>query len=115
MGPSGDWPATCRRASKVYAPFDFSGLVLWLGAPRGVRVFYDPRNDCYPPVVAEAAFSLEGPAGRESARTILDRWGAELALVPDSHPVFDALSTSPGWSVWRRAGAWVALRRNRYP
>jgi hypothetical protein len=108
---AGDLPP----ASKVYAPFDFSGLVLWLGAPRGVRVFYDPRNDCYPPEVAEAAFSLESPGARRSAPAILDRWGTELALVPSSHPVYDALSISPAWSTWRRAGPWTAFRRNRQP
>jgi hypothetical protein len=89
--------------------------VLWLGATRGVRVFYDPRNDCYPPEVAEAAFSLERPDATQSAPGVLDRWGVELALVPDSHPVFGALSTSPSWSPWRSVGAWTAFQRRRPP
>jgi hypothetical protein len=111
------WQLTAElpRDAKVYAPFDFSGLVLWLGAPRGVRVFYDPRNDCYPPEVAEAAFSLERPDARQSAPAVLDRWGTELALVPDSHPVFGALSTSPAWSPWRNAGPWTAFQRRHPP
>jgi hypothetical protein len=108
---AGDLP----RASKVYAPFEFSGLAIWLGAPRGVRVFYDPRNDCYPPEVAEAAFLLESPEARRSAPEILDRWGTELALVPSSHPVFAALSTSPAWPAWRRSGQWTAFRRSPQP
>jgi hypothetical protein len=121
IGPQGDGGALWRLASdlpdasKVYAPFDFSGVVLWLGTPRGVRVFYDPRNDCYPPEVAEAAFSLESPAAGQSAPATLDRWGTEIALVPSSHPVYGALSTSAAWSVWRRAGPWTALRRNPPP
>jgi hypothetical protein len=107
----GDLPT----AGKVYAPFESSGLVIWRGAPRGVRVFYDPRNDCYPPEVAEAAFLLERPEAARSAPAILDRWGTELALVPRSHPVFGALSTSPAWSAWRRSGQWTAFRRNPNP
>src|SRR5205823_5687162 len=31
----------------VYAPFAPSSLVIWLASARGVRVFFDPRNDCY--------------------------------------------------------------------
>jgi hypothetical protein len=121
IAPEADGPALWQlagelpRDAKVYAPFDFSGLVLWLGATRGVRVFYDPRNDCYPPEVAEAAFSLERSDATQGAPAVLDRWGAELALVPDSHPVFGALSTSPSWSPWRRAGPWTAFQRRHPP
>ena len=103
------------RDVKVYAPFDFSGLVLWLGAPRGVRVFYDSRNDCYPPEVAEAAFALERPDATQGAPAVLDRWGTELALVPVSHPVFSALSNSSSWSAWRSAGPWTAFQRRHPP
>jgi len=103
------------RGAKVYAPFDFAGLVLWLGAPRDVRVFYDPRNDCYPPEVAETAFLLESPDARRSAPAVLDRWGTELVLVPDSHPVFGALSTSVAWGTWRRVGPWTAFQRLHPP
>ena len=103
------------RGAAVYAPFDFSGLVLWLGAPQGVRVFYDPRNDCYPPEVAEAAFSLERSDAGPRALAVLDRWGTEFALVPDSHPVFGALSTSTAWAPWRSAGRWTAFERRRRP
>ena len=103
------------RGAKVYAPFDFAGLVLWLGAPRGVRVFYDPRNDCYPPEVAEAGFLLESPDARQGATAVLDRWGTEIVLVPDSHPVFGALSTSAAWAAWRRVGPWTAFQRLHPP
>jgi hypothetical protein len=121
IGPEDDGRAVWQlaeelpRDARVYAPFDFSGLVLWLGAPRGVRVFYDPRNDCYPPEVAEAAFSLERSDATQSAPAVLDRWGTQLALVPDSHPVFGALSASPAWSRWRSAGAWTAFERRPAP
>ena len=121
IAPEVDGPSVWRlaqelpRDAKVYAPFDFSGLVLWLGAPRGVRMFYDARNDCYPHEVAEAAFALEGPEARRNAATVLDRWGTEFALVPQTHPVFAALSASASWSTWQRDGRWIALRRDHRP
>src|SRR5262249_19540261 len=121
IGPGVDGPSVWRlaqelpRDAKVYAPFDVSGLVLWLGAPRDPPVFYDARNDCYPREVAAAAFALEGPEARRSAATVLDRWGTEFALVPESHPVFAALSASDSWSTWRRDGRWIVLRRDHRP
>jgi hypothetical protein len=121
IAPEVDGPSLWRlaqqlpRDAQVYAPFDVSGLVLWLGAPRGVRVFYDARNDCYPHEVAAAAFALESPDARRSAATVLDRWGTEFALVPESHPVLAALSASDLWSTWRRDGRWIALRRDHRP
>jgi hypothetical protein len=80
-----------------------------------VRVFYDPRNDCYPPEVAEAAFLLESSGARQGAPAVLDRWGTELVLVPDSHPVFGALSTSVAWAAWRSVGPWTAFQRLHPP
>jgi hypothetical protein len=38
--------------ARTYAPFQQAGLVLFYAAPRGVRVFYDSRNDCYSPETA---------------------------------------------------------------
>jgi hypothetical protein len=98
--------------AKVYAPFQSSGLLLWIAAPRGVRVFFDSRNDCYDADVAEAAFALErdDPSG---AVEVLDRHGTGFALVPMSHPVYRALAGDAGWSNWRRAGQWVGFERTQ--
>ena len=97
--------------ANVFAPFQSSGLLLWLAAPRGVRVFFDSRNDCYAADVAEAAFELEGDPG--SASAVLDRYGTGFALVPMSHPVYRALARDPGWALWRGAGQWVGFERAR--
>lgn len=95
----------------VYAPFESSGLLMWLGAPRGIRVFFDSRNDCYDRNVANAAFALERPAAGLPAGAILARYGTDLALVPVAHPLTAALSGSHDWTEWRRQGRWIALRR----
>jgi hypothetical protein len=95
----------------VYAPFQSSGLLMWLGAPRGIRVFFDSRNDCYDPDVATAAFALESPGAGPVAAATLARYGTDLAIVPAGHPLETALSGSHGWAEWRRQGSWIALRR----
>ncbi len=33
--------------ARLYAPFQWAGLAIWYGFPRGIEVFFDPRNDCY--------------------------------------------------------------------
>ena len=118
IAPAIGGPALWRLAKElpsganVYAPFDSAGVVLWIGAPRAVRVFYDSRNDCYSPDVAEAAFALERPDAAGIAAATLDRYGTGFALVPDSHPVFAALSRSAAWSVRRSDGHWAEFARN---
>lgn len=96
--------------ARVFAPFQASGLLIWLGAPRGVRVFFDSRNDCYPAAVAEAAFSLEAGGSAERVSDLLERYGTEVVLAPASQPALQALLHSPRWWVRRRDGAWFDLR-----
>ncbi|HEX7663074.1 MAG TPA: hypothetical protein VF407_01115, partial [Polyangiaceae bacterium] len=43
--------------TRVYTPFRSASLVIWEGAPRGIRIFYDSRNDCYSPEVARWQFA----------------------------------------------------------
>ncbi len=97
--------------AKVFAPFQSAGLVIWLGAPRGVRVFFDSRNDCYPASVAEDAFSLERVGSAALVSDLLERYGTEVVLAPEFHPALQALLHSPRWWVKRREGAWFELRR----
>ena len=99
--------------ANVYAPFQSSGLLLWLAAPRGVQVFFDSRNDCYDADVAEAAFALEREDTRSSVSAILDRYSTAFVLVPTSHPVYRALAGDAGWSIWRNAGQWAGFERRR--
>lgn len=98
--------------SRVWAPFQASGLVLWLAAPRGVRVFHDPRNDCYPADVARADWLLNSPLTDGSeAGLILDRARADAVIAPQSHARALDLSADPAWALSQRDGDWVLLRR----
>jgi hypothetical protein len=94
-----------------YAPFKPSALAIWYEEQRGVRVYYDPRNDCYSAEVARAALNLEN--GRIPPAEILDdldRYGTEWAIVPSESGVSNALSRSPAWEVAQRDAAWVKYR-----
>ena len=99
------------RGARTYARFDDAGVIIWLGAPRDVRVFFDSRNDSYPPEIAEAAFALETIGSADAVEATLARYGTEYAIVPEGHPVFAALDRSEAWSSWRRDGEWTAFRR----
>jgi hypothetical protein len=108
-----DVPALAREipdGSRLYAPFYVTSRVLWETADRGVRVFFDLRNDCYPPAVAEAALHLgEDGLAPERARAVLARYGVDHALLPDRGAVAGALVGRPwarvidargGYALW---------------
>jgi len=93
--------------ARVYAPFAVSSEVIWLGAPRGIRVLYDARNDCYSKETAELAFGLELDADtRAKGAALLDQRGVTRALVRTG----DALARSlEGSSTWERVDGGAAL------
>ena len=97
--------------ARVYAPFKPSALVLWFEAERGVKVLYDPRNDCYSPEVARGALELGGARqSREAIVDFLDRYGTEYAVVPHG-PIATALTNDSSWERWRGDGEWAAFHR----
>jgi hypothetical protein len=81
------------EGASLYAPFLASGRVIWLGAPRGIRVFYDPRNDCYPEAISSVAFRIEvGEIEPDEARAVLERAGTTHALVVEGSTAERALA-----------------------
>jgi hypothetical protein len=97
----------------VVAPFRSAGLLLWRASQRGVRVFYDSRNDCYSPEMRHLGLTIrELPP--DSVVTQLESHGTSYALVPSppwaqpsQRTGFDAaLSSASGWSVMARDGVW---------
>ncbi len=98
------------NGARLYVPFDLGGLVLWRAAPRGVRVFYDSRNDCYAPENARVAFAIEtGAMEPRDAVDLLRARGATHLLVADGTPIAKALGALRPLA---RQGAWslVAAR-----
>jgi hypothetical protein len=103
--------AALPDGARVVTTFPAAGRVIWLGAPRGIRVLYDPRNDCYPRSVAEDAFVLDAPtATPHVARTILDRYGADTLVLPTSSRIA-TFASEAGWRVVRQDGAWSLIAR----
>jgi hypothetical protein len=89
----------------AYVPFLSAGLVLDHEGPRGVRVFYDSRNDCYTAEVAEEFFAIEHGQAGAGAIAILARRGADAALLPRGHPLEAALEDTGSW-MRRDDGDW---------
>jgi hypothetical protein len=98
--------------ARVYTSFASTGLLLWLASPRGVRVLYDSRNDCYSSELVAAGFDLdEGNLGKDAMRAILERYGTDYALLPRVAPVAAALAESHDWAASRTDGEWTLFER----
>ncbi len=89
--------------ARVYAPFGISPAILWYGAPRGLRVFFDARNDCYAPGVLLASVTLEDE-GATPALTLAS-YGTEYAVVRRGGPVAHDLLASTAWQLVEERGA----------
>jgi hypothetical protein len=95
--------------ARVWAPFESTGLVVWVSGRRGARVLFDARNDCYSAAVITAGVMLE--QGRGTARErceVFRRYRVTHALAPAAHPVIVGLRAC-GWRESARRGAWVLL------
>ena len=108
--------------AQVVTPFRSAGLVLWLAAPRGVRVFYDSRNDPYSAEMRRVGLTL---LERSPGAIVdeLERRGTTYALVPSPRggdPALrrgydGALGVAPGWSTQARDGEWCLYARRPAP
>ncbi len=98
--------ARLPEGARVFAPVDLGGRIAWLAYPR-VRVFADPRNDCYPADVLREAYELSRPGqdpqwirdslANRGATHVIDRAGSSVARALDA------------WVFVRREGPWVLL------
>jgi hypothetical protein len=118
-GPTrdGEWiaqgpelPAALSRVpdrAHLYAPFSETGIAIWYGFPRGVRVFYDTRNDCYSRSTIRAFFSLADPlTPRDRRLELLEDSETDAVLVQAGHPLRSLLERTPEWRLSYQAGAW---------
>ena len=85
-------------AAHLYIPFYGAGVAIWRGYPRGIRVFYDSRNDCYS-VNTLRNFAQLGRASTsgKTANTILDHFESDAVLVPSQHPLNKHLTHAANW------------------
>jgi len=100
----------------VYTHFGVAGRLIWLASPRGVRVFYDSRNDCYPPDVVREAFELADPEiAPERALSVLASRGTDTALLGPYGGLGAIFAASPDWTSDVSDGAWRIWRRSARP
>ena len=94
--------------ARVHASFVQTGIVIWYGFPRGIRVLYDLRNDCYGRQAALDALSLN------TARLdVLARNRVDTVLVPRTHPLAVALARASEWRVADARGDWMLFLARR--
>jgi len=100
--------------ANAFVPFPAAGVAIWYGYPRGVRVFFDSRNDCYSAEAFAAFWTLETattpPLQRRKA---LGDSGTNAALVPKGHPMAGFLASEPGWVLSSQDEDWRVFRVQR--
>jgi hypothetical protein len=96
----------------VVAPFAWSGMIIWYGFPRSVRVFYDSRNDCYSAGTFETFLAFDAAHSHpERAREGLDSWGADAVLVSQRGPLARHLDHERDWVLAASTDSWRLYRR----
>jgi hypothetical protein len=117
-----DWiasgPALLRSIDRVpdgarlYVPFQWAGHSIAYGFPRGVRVFFDPRNDCYSAETFRTFNAFDSKkAAPERTRERLDASGTNAALIETKHPLASFLDHEPGWSLVSETGGFRVYER----
>ncbi len=92
--------------ARVAVPFQGAGLVLWLTAPRGVRVLFDSRNDCYSAETAADYYDLfeRNPLPPGTLET-LDRDWITHVIAPTGGRLAEVLEgAKPNWQRTHTAG-----------
>jgi hypothetical protein len=78
--------------ARVFVELPFAGYAVW----RGRRVFFDPRNDCYPAAVLRLALDVsDGLVAPEEARRALRARGVTHALVRCGSRAAGAFAAAP--------------------
>ena len=97
----------------VYTHFGVAGRLIWLDSGRGVRVFYDSRNDCYPADVVREAFELADPEIEPAhALSVLQSRGTDTALLGPFGSLGSILAASSDWQLSARDGSWQLWTRS---
>jgi len=97
--------------ASLYVPFQWAGLSIAYGFPRGVRVFFDPRNDCYSAEAFRMFNAFDTYDGPEPTRGRLDASGTNAAIVESKNPLVPFFDHDPGWALAAATGAFRAYAR----
>lgn len=89
-----------RRVWNDYTAGGFLGY-------HGVKVFWDPRVDCYPLSVLEAGWQIE--QSDKERMDLLARWGIDTVVT--AHPTIAQQLAGAGWVLTESAAAWRVYER----
>ncbi len=100
-----------KAGANLYAPFSEAGMAIWYGFPRGVRVFFDSRNDCYSPETFRAFVRLgTRDTPRAVQRELLAQSATTSLLIPRGHPL-EFVRDEPTWTQRFAEGGWLLFER----
>jgi len=98
--------AAVPDGARLYAPFESAGMAVWYGFERGVRVYFDSRNDCYRAETLRDFMQIgfpRTPVGTVEAR--LAKYDTDHLLFSDDGGLAQRLDPQR-WVRSRQAGAW---------
>jgi hypothetical protein len=98
--------------ARAYVAFSGSSVVLYHQSQRGVRIYLDPRNDCYSAPTLDTIYGLSDSAfpDRDKALDLLSRTGSQYALVPSASRLAQTLTGEAQWPLVASDGAWRLFR-----
>jgi hypothetical protein len=99
------------HGARVFTPFTSGGLMIWLEGTRGVRVFFDPRNDCYPPSVGAAILALDSEKVDPRSARLLERYGVTHILATESNGLVPAALATGRYRPQARDGDFWLLEK----
>jgi hypothetical protein len=106
--------AALPDGANAFVPFPAAGVAIWYGSPRGVRVFFDSRNDCYSAEAFAAFWALEtATTAPLLRRRVLSESRTDAALVSKAHPMAAFLAGEPDWVLSSQEGDWRVFRLRR--
>jgi hypothetical protein len=91
----------------AFVTFSGSSLVLYHQSQRGVRIYLDPRNDCYSAQTIDDGAALSSwRLVDQPMRDFLSRYDSEYALVPSNSRVARELAEDERWPEVASDGGW---------
>jgi hypothetical protein len=105
--------AAAPDGAHVFVPFSDAGRAIWYGWPRGIRVYYDPRNDCYAGSTFREFRDLDAERAQlpPDAGERLARAGTDAAVLLRSMPLAQRLAQDRAWTLAREEESWMLYRR----
>ncbi len=98
--------AAVPDGARLYAPFESAGMAVWYGFERGVRVYFDSRNDCYRAETLRDFMQIgfpKTPAGTVEAR--LAKYDTDHLLFADDGGLAQRLDPQR-WVRSGQVGSW---------